>query len=296
MENELMVVQQLPIIQQQLASVKDKLSERLEQIQKLDCTEETRAECKNLRAALTKEFNAFETRRKEIKAEIAKPYQDFEAVYKDCIANAYRAADSALSEKISYVESGIKQRKSDEIRRYFTEYSSSVGVPSELFPFDRAGVNITLSASEKALKKQCKESIDRVAADLDAIRRMDDSAEIKIEYEKTLSLPASIATVKARKVAIEKELNAQRERDEAKAAQEAHDSRVSAIKDEYDDELFPPTELPSDEQQEPVSLIPDEPPRKKYTTVFRVSAYSIEAIKELKKFLINGGYEYESIK
>lgn len=289
-----MVVQQLPIIQQQLASVKDSLLKHLEEIQTMDCTEETRVECKAFRAALTREFNVFETRRKEIKAEIAKPYNEFEAIYKDCIANTYRQADAALAEKISTVEDGIKQRKREEIRRYFAEYAASVNVPPTLFNFEKAAVNITLSASEKALKKQCKEALDRVAADLDAIQNMDNAAEVKVEYEKTLSLPAAIATVNARKIAIEKELNEQREREEAKTAQEAHDSRVSAIKDEYD-ELFPPVEIPPDEPQEPVGLIPDEPPRKKYTTVFRVSAYSIEAIKELKKFLINGGYEYESI-
>lgn len=289
-----MVVQQLPIIQQQLASVKDSLLKHLEEIQAMGCTEETRVECKAFRAALTREFNVFETRRKEIKAEIAKPYNEFEAIYKDCIANTYRQADAALAAKITTVEDGIKQRKREEIRRYFAEYAVSVNVPLTLFSFEKAAVNITLSASEKALKKQCKEALDRVAADLDAIQNMDNAAEVKVEYEKTLSLPAAIATVNARKIAIEKELNAQREREEAKTAQETHNSRVSAIKDEYD-ELFPPVEIPPDDPQEPVSLIPDEPPRKKYTTVFRVSAYSIEAIKELKKFLINGGYEYESI-
>ena len=73
MENEsteLIVVRQIPIIEDQLRSVKVQVEERVSSILSLVCTEDTYKEIKKERAALGKEYAAFEQRRKAVKAEI----------------------------------------------------------------------------------------------------------------------------------------------------------------------------------------------------------------------------------
>ena len=80
---ELIVVQQLPIISEQLRTVKAQVEARVSCILSLVCTEDTYKEIKKERAALGKEYAAFEQRRKAVKAEITAPYEQLEAVYKE---------------------------------------------------------------------------------------------------------------------------------------------------------------------------------------------------------------------
>ena len=61
---------QLPVIgyADKLKALKPEIQTRTRTVLDMDCTEETRAEIKKLRAELTKEFNEYETARKAVKA------------------------------------------------------------------------------------------------------------------------------------------------------------------------------------------------------------------------------------
>ena len=125
---ELIVVTQLPVIKDQLIEVKGRIEERVNNALSLVCTEETYKQVKQVRSELNKEFTELEDRRKEIKAQILKPYQDFEAVYKDCAGDLYKAADIKLRDKIAEVENGLKQEKAADLLVYFADYRTSLGI------------------------------------------------------------------------------------------------------------------------------------------------------------------------
>lgn len=277
MSNEIIVVKQLPVIEQQLAQIKEQVVERVQAAMQLVCTEDTVKAVKKARTELNAEFKAWEDKRKEVKTAVMTPYEKFEAVYKDCISDAYKAADKDLKQKIDEVEQQLKTQKADEIRIYFEEYLASKEI--DFVSYGQAGLNVTLSASLKSLKEQAKAYIDRIESDLKLIETFTDlKAEILVEYKKSLNVSDAITGVKARAKAVHEE-QARQEAEAEKRAAEAQ--RVEALEAAIP-EAPAAVEAPAEVQQE-------EP---KLTLRFTVRATRTK-LKELKKFLDEGGYTYE---
>lgn len=277
MSNEIIVVKQLPVIEQQLAQIKEQVTERVKAAMQLVCTEDTVKAVKKARTELNAEFKAWEDKRKEVKTAVMTPYEKFEAVYKDCISESYKAADKNLKQKIDEVEQQLKAQKADEIRIYFEEYLASKEI--DFVSYGQAGLNVTLSASLKSLKEQAKAFIDRIVSDLALIETFTDlKAEILVEYKKSLNVSDAITGVKARAKAIQEEQARQAAEAERKAAEA---QRVEAIKAAIP-EAPAAVEAPVEVQQE-------EP---KLTLRFTVKATKTK-LRELKKFLDEGGYTYE---
>lgn len=275
MSNEIIVVKQLPVIEQQLAQIKAKVTERVSAVKKLICTEETVKEIKKARTELKAEFEAWEDKRKEVKTAVMSPYEQFEAVYKDCISDSYKAADKDLKQKIDEVEQELKNKKAAEVKSYFEEYLASKEIA--FVTYEQAGINVTLSASLKSLKEQAKNFIDRIVSDLALIETFTDlKAEILVEYKKSLNVSDAITGVKARAKAVQEE-QARQEAETEKRAAEAQ--RVEAIKAAAPEAVEAPAEV---QQEEP-----------KLTLRFTVKA-TRSKLRELKKFLDEGGYTYES--
>ena len=274
MSNEIIVVKQLPIIEQQLAQIKEQVIERVQAVMQLVCTEATVKEIKKARAELNTEFKAWEDKRKEVKTAVMSPYEQFEAVYKDCISDAYKAADKDLKQKIDEVEQQLKTQKAAEVKGYFEEYLESKSI--DFITYEQAGINVTLSASLKSLKEQAKAFIDRIESDLKLIETFTDlKAEILVEYKKSLNVSDAITGVKARAKAVQEE-QARQEAEAEKRAAEAQ--RVEAIKAAIPEVIAAPAEVQ-----------PEEP---KLTLRFTVKATKTK-LRELKKFLDEGGYTYE---
>lgn len=281
---ELIVVQQLPIISEQLRSVKAKVEERVASILSLVCTEGTYKEIKKERAALGKEYAAFEQRRKAVKAEIMAPYEQFEAVYKECVGNIYAAADQQLKAKIAAVEDGLKQQKAEEVIAYFDEYRDSLGIDAALFPFSASGITITLSESKKALKTRAKDFLDRVSDELKMIDAHEYRDEILVEYRRTRNAAGSILTVTERHRYMEAEAARRAEAERQTAILAAVAQTVKEAVDE--EELQIPVVISAAEPApEPV---PDDPVMQ---ATFTVTAPRSKLI-ALRDFLREGGYEY----
>ena len=128
MSNEIIVVKQLPIIVEQLAQVKETVLQRVTTVASLVCTDETVKEVKKARAELSAEFKAWEEKRKEVKTAVMTPYEQFEAVYKDCVSDAYKKADADLKAKIDEVEQELKNKKAAAVKEYFAEYLTSKNI------------------------------------------------------------------------------------------------------------------------------------------------------------------------
>lgn len=295
MENELIVVRQLPIIEEQLQSVSNAIDNRVKLALSMACTEDTYKSVKEVRSQLNKEFAGLEAQRKEIKAQILAPYQAFEAVYKRLCADKYTEADAILKSRIGEVEAGLKHEKAVEVTAYFDEYRQSLGIPEDMVSFDRTGISITMSVSKKALKNAVKSYLDGIAGDLAIIETQERKDEVLVEYRRHLNLSKAITDVDQRHKAMEAE---QRRREAETAEREARDEAKSRV-----EEIMEETKtLPAADVQ-PVSapqvMAPPaeeqpETPVKLFSTAFRVTG-SLEQLKALKNFLEDGGYRYEQL-
>lgn len=212
-QTDLITIQQLPVIVEQLHSIKAAVSEKVEAILAMACTDSTIQVIKKARADLNKEFKDFEARRRFVKNEIMKPYEAFESVYKECISDIFNGADVKLKEAIDDVEVAIKQGKANEVSEFYRAELAARGLD---FPsFGQSGIKIGLSDSITALKKQSIEIISKTADEVAMISGLPYADEIMVEYRNTLNASRSVTTINERHKAIE----AQRARMDAAPAQ-----------------------------------------------------------------------------
>ena len=306
MENtEIIVVKQLPIIEEQLRTVQQNIRARVNEVLAMECTEDTYKEVKKARADLNAQFNELEARRKVVKAQIEAPYKAFETVYKSCAGDIFADADRQLAKKIRSVEDGLRKKRADTIRAYFDEYRDSRNLPTDLADFNRSGINVTLSASEKSLKAQAKSYLDQISDDLSMMRRYPEFDEILIEYRCCRRAAQAVQIVYDRHRQIEAERRRREEEQEAQRKAQEHAAEVEqAIEVEEQLTVPEPTEAPADEFHAPVAEpVPDEKgpdedcaepesaSEKMYPITIKVTG-TIEQLKALKIFLIEGGINY----
>lgn len=277
MENNIIQVKQLPIIVEQLHEVKAEVTTKVEQALSLVCTEDTVKDVKKVRSELNKELKDYEERRKAVKKAIMTPYEQFEMVYKDCISNTYKKADTELKGKIDSVENELKEQKKAEVKGYFDEYLTATGI--DFVTFENANINVTLSASMKSLKEQAKAFIDKIVDDLNLIDTQEHKDDILYEYKASLNVSAAITTVTNRYKAIE----AAKAREEERKAREQAEAEAAAKVESVVESVVPPTVEP---------IAPPVEEEKTYTLKFTVRG-TMPQLKAVKEFLNNGGYDYE---
>lgn len=291
---ELIVVRQLPIIEEQLKTVQTEVKSRVDFALSMACTEDTYKDIKKMRAELAKEHAALEKRRIEIKRMILAPYQQFEATYKNLIGSLYDAADAELASKIVEVTDGIKAQRSNDIERFFNEYRQSVRVPEDMISFENSGIKVNLSDSAKSLKELCKQLLDRISGELFIIETLPDKDEVLVEYRKSLNISNAIKIVTDRKAAIEAERKRREDEAAAKAAvKEAEDSSTAIVAgivaEESVEPICAPLAVGAPCVEEDPECISTEPI---FELKFVVRGTKSK-LKALKAFLIEGGYEYE---
>ena len=274
MSNEIIVVKQLPEIEERLQEIKVDVTERVSKAMSLVCTEETIQAVKKIRADLNKEFKDWEDKRKEVKKAVLSPYEQFEAVYKDCITDIYKRGDTDLKCKIDSLEDEMKSKTKAEIREYFDEYLTSKNI--DFITFEDANINVTLSASKKSLKEKAKAFIDRVCDDLNLIETQEHKDEIIYEYKRSLNVSAAITTVVNRYKAIEE---AKKREEERKAREEAAKAAAEKVETVVET-LTPPTAIDAPIVEEPV-----------FTVKFTVRGTKAQ-LRAVKEFLVNNKYEF----
>lgn len=183
MTNELIVLEQLPVIKYRLEQLSIEIKEKLDKIDGLIVNEDTVKETKQLRAELNKEFNELESQRKQVKQAIMQKYDEFEDIYKEYVSNLYKNADAELKSKIDNVENQLKQEKENELRQFFNNYNEDYHL-EDIISFEDVGLNITLSASMASLKKQIVDFFDRVYNDFMAIQNGENKEDVLYEYKK----------------------------------------------------------------------------------------------------------------
>lgn len=274
--NDLIRVAQLPVIEEQLRSVKSAVDARVMEALAMECTEDTVQTVKAERAELRKQFDDLEERRKAVKAAVMGPYNQFEAVYKECISDAFKGADASLKRKIDDVEGEIKRRCEDDLRAYFDELCLAHHIG--FLRFEQAGVKVCIADAKqktpKKLREQLVQFVARAASDVDRIADMDDAEEIMVEYQKSLNLADAIGTVLDRHRRIQAQREAAKARDAARAAEAAAVQKVDAV--------APPIQV----QADPLDEIID-------CCAFTVIGATRRQLRKLREFLKQEGIRYE---
>lgn len=235
MPESLIVVQQLPIIKEQLHSIKAQAQQSVDEALALACTEESLKVVKERRAALNRDRKDLDARRMAVKKQIMQPFEDFDAVYKECVTDVYGPADEKLKVKIADVEDGLRADKEKKVAAYFSELVKAAGV--EWVSYSDVGITVTMTASLKSLKAKVKDYVDKVSADVGCINGMENAPEIMAEYKQCRNLAVAINSVSQRKDRIAREEAERKQRLEARLrAQEAE----AAVLDVAEEELQAP--------------------------------------------------------
>lgn len=272
--NELIRVAQLPVIEERLRAMKETVDKRVGEALALVCNEETVQAVKAVRADLNKEFQALEEQRKAAKKAVLGPYEQFEAVYKECVSDAFKAADIALKSKVDATEREIKQRCEDGLREYFAELCAAERI--DFVRFEQAGVKVDMASAKqktpKKLREQLADFVAGIARSVELISGMDDAEEIMVKFKRTLDAPGSISVVQERhrRIEAEKETQALREAQRAREAEVVAKVEAAA----------PPVVEPPVEAE------------KVYRCSFSVVATKAQ-LRKLKDFMIQEGIRYE---
>lgn len=261
-------ISELSVTKQNLQRIADDVKIKLEIAEKMACTEETKQAVKKYRADLKKEFDELETERKEKTREYEKPLEEFKAVYNELIAKPFKSADQALKIKIDEVETAQKSEKREAVERYATELIQSYAL--DWLESSRIMPSVTLSASEKSLKKEVKDKVEKIKSEIDCINAISDNAELMAEYMKCLNLAQAKLTVVERQHAIEAAEKAKTAYNQQEEIDREAEKRV--------EQLAPPEIVPEQEE-------------KTYSMTFTVNG-TIEQLKALKAFMIDNNINF----
>ena len=286
-ENELIVVKQLPIIEDRLDEAFIAVQERLNAMSNLVVTEENYKELKKTRADLNKEFGELDSLRKNVKAAIEAPYKKFEGGAYKRLADAYKDAIGKLDGEIKDVEGGLKTQKQKELLAYWEEYRQSLGLDTAIADPRRSGIKVGLTVSMKSLKMQARDYLDRIEGDVKRIDTLDNADEVLAEYRVLLNVTEAVRVVADRNKRVEDERIRRLAEEESRRAREAAEKAVDEAIKENEVAVTPTVSVAPEEQEEAREKI--------LTTAFKVSG-TLTMLKGLKAFLVNGGYKFESIR
>lgn len=269
-ENALIVVKQLPIIEEQLKSLSNEIDEKVANAMSLVVNDETIKEVKKVRAELNNEFKDLEAQRKNVKEKVLSPYQAFEEIYKTYVSDKYKKADIDLKTKIDEIENEQKEKKKQELKEFYLEYAESNNIDWLIDDkyFNMLNINVTLTASMKNLKEQVKQYVDMVVSDIKLIDTQEHNTEILLEYKEHLNVSLAIQNVLNRHKQLETMEQLQKQQEEKIKEQEKSIEKVNEA-------------LSSPIQEEKI-----------YTMTFKVSG-TMEQLKGIKKYLESVGIKYE---
>lgn len=270
-------VTQLPIIEEQLRSVKLQVEAITQEAAAMVCTEDTIQAVKAKRAEMNRMFDKLEAKRKEVKAAVMGPYERFDAVYKECISGPFKRADAALKGKADDVEREMKQRCEEKLRNYFTGICMVHNV--DFITYEQAGITIDMASARAKTPKKLQDKINEFVAGIgvgcDQIRQMDDRDEIMAEYKKCLNVGKAVATVQERHRQIEEERKAAEAREAARKRQEEAVAKVEAV-------------------APPVAVEPPKPAEKVFPRfTFSVVNVTKSQLIKVREFMKQEGIQYE---
>lgn len=228
--NEIVKIEKMAVIKQQLDKVESFIDEKVKDIPKtlkkirgmsFVEQEDEKNDIKKYQQYLSNLQKQLEDKRKEIKKEINKPYEEFNEYYNNGVYAKLDNGIQQLKEVVNEIEALQRDEKELELREFYNQYYQANNIYITL-PIERMNLNITLSASMKSLKEQIKNFIEKVGSDLKLIELEEYKDEILFEYQNTLDFAKSKMLVVNRHSAIDAIKNIQ----ESKQEQEKQEEKV----------------------------------------------------------------------
>lgn len=294
-ETALIVVRQLPIIDEELRKAKESIERDVALALSLPCNDkDTKIEVKRVRAKLKKLYDSYEEQRIAVKNAINAPYDALEAVYKECIRIPLTESDAALAKKIAAVEDEEKLRTSESVELFFNELIEAADEDVSFLTFNRIGLKVGLSDSLKSLKDEVRTFVGKAVDAIKLIATQDHAEEIMVEYKTSLNVENAIVTVKNRHKSIEAEKARQAAAEAARQEQLLKVQNVvntarSNVAIGIGAKIVFPTEV---EREEAKSVKDSLATEAEFTVKLRVTAEKGKLI-ALRNFLEEGKYRYE---
>ena len=205
-----------------------------------------------------------------------------EAVYRACVTDVWKPAETQLSGRIAEIDSGLIEKKRAQVVLYFNELCAAHGL--DFLSFEATGVKVLLSVTVKAMKEQCDVFVNRMLEELAMISTHGErAAPILVEYKRNgYNAQRAVIDVNRRIDAIEQE----RARQAMLAAQQEERATTIAKVDEAAEAFAPPV-------QEPVSAEEPSAPEADpvFTITFRVTAPKSKLI-GLREYMKQEGITY----
>ena len=281
---DLIKVKQPAIIEERLRAMQQQIEEKAAAAMALVCTAENLQTVKALRTEIRNDFAEIEEQRKSAKEVALAPWNEFEAMYKLCISEPFRKADADLKSKVSEVEVGIKATCEAGLREYFTELCEAEGV--QWLTYERAGIVVDMTSARQKVPKKLREKITQfvtgVSRGVSLIAEMDCAEEIMVEFKRTLDAAEAISIVQERHRRVEAERVSMQTRQDVSGAESVHAAEVKAA-----EEAFTPPSIVTPVNESQLEA-------EKCYVAFNVTG-TLEQIIALKKFLMDGGYQYEQL-
>lgn len=278
--NSIVKIETMAVIKQQLDEVEkiidDKVKDIPETLKKIksmsfDEQENEKKDIKSYQQHLSKILEQLENKRKEIKKQINKPYDEFNEYYTNGVYTKLNNGINELKEVVNDIESLQKDEKRLELEEFANQHIEYHHLEN-IIKFEDISLNITLSASMKSLKEEILEFITKVGNDLELINTETNKDEIMYEYlHNGFMCGQAMLTIRKRHEDIQKISEQQDKVEEIQQEEQKVAEKVEEI-------ITPPKQIIEDDEVIKVS--------------FTITTTK-EKIKKLKEFLKEEGIEYE---
>lgn len=210
----LIAVTRLPEIKENLRSLRERWEQKAQDAAGLVCTDESVQSVKTMRAEMRKEFDEADRQRKEAKDRYMAAWNDVESVWKECVADPFKKADSAFKSEIDAFENQLKEELREKLNAYYDELCAAEKI--DFVPFDRAllksGIKIGLADAKAKTPRKLQDAlsgfVSQIALDVERISSMDDAAEIMAFYRVSLDFGEAISRAQQLKQSIQREKEA----------------------------------------------------------------------------------------
>ncbi len=274
--NEIVKIESMAVIKSQLDKVEAFIDEKtkdipkvIQRVKKMSFIEQEdeKKDIKKYQQYLSNLQKQLEDKRKEIKKEINKPYEEFNEYYTNGVFTKLDNGIKQIKEVVNEIEDLQKDEKRLELYDFAMEYFVANNI-QDIVTFDDIGLNITISASMSSLKDQIINYCEKVKQDLELIKMEEYRDEILYEYKKNHNFAESKLIVVTRNQEIKRIAE---EVQEIKKQEEEH----KKVEQKVEEALEMP-EIPEEIE----------------TWAFTIKATKTQ-VKKLKAFLDSEGVEYE---
>lgn len=169
-------------------------------ISDIELTEDNVKQVKATLADARKVTDALETRRKEVKKELLRPYEQFEPMIKELVS-IIDNADSALRSKVREMEEEERAQRKEKLRDIWNMRIRSYSFPQyipDAFEMWCTPQHLNKSLAMSKAEADMVQFMEDTDSDIAAIEGLPDYIDIIVEYSGTLNLSQAIATVRER--------------------------------------------------------------------------------------------------